>query len=430
MASHNSVAAGAQPDWHPPPGFIPVPSTLPGVEVYAPAPKGSEPEQRTFKCPSCGATTAYSADDAALACAHCGYVESPDVPVAGRQADEAEFTLEALEQASRGWGLTRREIHCESCGADLSLGPGELATTCSFCASHRVIARDETRANMLRPNYLVPFKIDREASVCLVRDWLARGWMHPPDLRQVATSTRLSGVYLPFWTFSARLDTAWRAEVGRKRTRTTLSGKRKTEIKWQWKSGQLDVRVDDMLTPGSSRVSSKLLSRLYPFDLAALTVYDPAYLAGWLAQAYDVGLRPAWDQARAWMRDRAKKAAYRDISSRYVRNFGLAVDMEEERWRYVLLPVYLAAYRFKDKVYQVMVNGQTGQVAGQKPVAWWRVWGGLILLLLPGLLLGALSGLLPEDAAGISLMLGFGALMIGLAMAARVLRQALAADDV
>lgn len=429
MTSNDSTPTNPSPAWHPPPGFVPVASALPGVTVYAPAPEEPAPERRHFKCPRCGASTAYDASDAALSCAHCGYVETPDAPVVGRQAEQAEFTVETLEQAARGWGQARREIHCQSCGADLSLASGHLATTCPFCASHRVIARDETHARMLRPGHLIPFQVDPQGGARMLRDWLAQGWMHPPALRRVAASAQLNGVYLPFWIFSARLKTSWQAEVGRKRTRTTWDGKRKTEIKWKWKSGHLNVRVDDMLSPGTSKINTRLLKRLYPFDLAALTVYTPNYLAGWQAQAYDVGLRPAWDQARNWMREQAKGAAQRDINAKYVRNFGMTADLEDERWRYVLLPVYLAAYRFGDKTYQVMVNGQSGQVAGQKPVAWLRVWGALAALLLPGLFLEVLSGLLPADAAGCSIMLDMVALMIGLALAWRVLRQAMAADD-
>jgi len=415
--------------WRPPPGFAPVASALEGVQVYAPAPEKIEPEQRRFKCPRCGASTAYSASDAALSCAHCGYDETPDAPVVGRQAGEAEFTVETMDQAARGWGQTRREIHCESCGADLSLAPGDLAATCPFCASHRVIARDETRMHVLRPGYLIPFQVDAQGGARQLRDWLARGWMHPPGLRRAAASTHLNGVYLPFWIFSARLDTSWQAEVGRKRTRTTWDGKRKTEIKWKQKSGRLNVRVNDMLTPGTSKVNARLLKRLYPFDLSALTVYTPAYLAGWQAQAYDVSLRPAWDEARAWMREQAKDASHRAIDAKYVRNLCMTADLEDEGWRYALLPVYLAAYRFGNKSYQVMVNGQSGQVSGQKPVAWLRVWGALAALLLPGLFLGLLGGLLPVDAGGCIMMIGIITLLAGMALAWRVLRQALAVDD-
>jgi predicted heme/steroid binding protein/ribosomal protein S27AE len=416
-------------EWQPPPGYVPVSSALPGVRVYAPAPDEPEPERRQFKCPRCGASTSYSAGEAALACAHCGHVETPDAPVVGRAAQQAEFTVETLEQEDRGWGQTRREVHCESCGADIVLEPGELTAACPFCASQRVIARQEAR-QIRRPTHLIPFQVNQQDGARQLQEWLARGWMHPSGLRQAAASARLNGVYLPFWIFSARLSTSWQAEVGQKRTRKTWDGKRKTEIKWKKQSGRLNLKISDMLTPGTHKVSATLLQQLYPFELSALTVYDPAYLAGWQAQVYDVGLRPAWDQARHWMRQQAKSAIYRKIDSRHVRNLNMTADLQDERWRYVLLPVYLSAYRFKDRTYQVMVNGQTGKAAGQKPLDWRRVGGALAGLLLPGLVLIALAQLLPQDVAGCSCMLGLLALAIGLALAWRVLKQARAVEKI
>jgi hypothetical protein len=130
------------------------------------------------------------------------------------------------------------------------------------------------------------------------------------------------------------------------------------------------------------------------------------------------------------MRERAKEAAYRDIDSRHVRNFGMTADLEDERWRYILLPIYLAAYRFQGKAYQVMVNGQSGTVAGQKPVAWWRVVGATALLLSPALLLFVFSGLVSRDVSGTLLLIGLMLLIVGAAVAIRVFQQALAADDV
>ncbi|MCP4518033.1 MAG: hypothetical protein GY824_22730, partial [Delftia sp.] len=201
-------------EWRPPPDFIPVTSALPGVRVYAPAPDEPEPERQQFKCPRCGASTAYSAGEAALACAHCGHVEAPDAPVVGREAPQAEFTVETMEQEARGWGQVRREIHCQSCGADIVLEPGDLTAACPFCASQRVLTRQEARQAIRRPTHLIPFQVDQRAAARQLQDWLAEGWMHPPQLRQAAASARLNGVYLPFWIFRARLRNSWKAEVG------------------------------------------------------------------------------------------------------------------------------------------------------------------------------------------------------------------------
>ena len=143
-----------------------------------------------------------------------------------------------------------------------------------------------------------------------------------------------------------------------------------------------------MMIMGNSRISHLILNRIYPFDLNALETYSPDFLAGWHAQAYDVTLPAAWDEARTKMRERAKDACYKDIHSSHIRNFSMNADFADEAWRYILLPIYLASYKYEERNFQVMVNGQTGKVAGQKPVSWTKIWLVIAALLLPGVGLG------------------------------------------
>ncbi|HEX7976199.1 MAG TPA: hypothetical protein VF498_17450, partial [Anaerolineales bacterium] len=146
--------------------------------------------------------------------------------------------------------------------------------------------------------------------------------------------------------------------------------------------------------------------------------------------AYDVTLASAWEQGKETMREQAKSACFEDISSSHVRNFSMVADFADEAWRYILLPVYLAAYRFESKVYQVMVNGQTGMIAGQKPVAWWKIWLAVVLLLSPGIILGLIG--LPLILAGgvgfLPLLLGFILLVVGGILSIGLYRQAVASE--
>src|SRR5512133_2532778 len=109
-------------DWQPPQGYRQVESSLPGVTVFAPAPQEViAAEQVTFKCPRCGAETAYDPDAGSVTCSHCGYVQAIQAEVRGESATQEEFTMDVLYEPVRGWGEERRELHCESCGADLSV---------------------------------------------------------------------------------------------------------------------------------------------------------------------------------------------------------------------------------------------------------------------------------------------------------------------
>lgn len=388
--------------WSPPPGFIAVPSQVPGIEVYAPAPEETvEPEAKTFRCPQCAGLISYDAGDRELVCPYCGYRQEIGARVVGLSADRFEFTLETLDESERGWGIARRAIQCASCNAVFTSGEGELSTTCPFCGSNRVSTQAALH-DTIRPGYLIPFSVERDQVRASVRSWLGRGWMHPPELRQVGAVNPFAGIYLPFWIFDAHLDAHWRAEVGYEEIRRHYrDGKWETEtvIRWRWESGNVHLPVYNLLVHGTSQISAKLVDRLYPYDLAQLTSYDTAYLAGWQAQAYDIPLKPAWEVGKQRMRERAKEACYDDIPTPRVRNFSMTADFNQERWRYVLLPVYMTTYAFGGETYRVLVNGQTGAIAGQKPVAWQRVWLAIAAALAPSILAG-LAGLLALPLGG------------------------------
>lgn len=391
------------PNWSPPPDFQPVESAVDGILVFAPRPESpAVAAPVTYKCPNCGATTHYDVAAGGVACEYCGFTATVEAEQVGLRAVEHEFTLETVNQAEQGWGVERLEMHCESCGANLLVEHGALAVTCAFCASNRVNVHPAP-TEVLRPRFLIPFKLKAADVRTRAKEWLGRGWYHPAELSQTAVVDKFRGIYLPFWTFDARISANWRAEVGYERQERYYDHgdkewKTRTYIDWRWENGHVEVMFDDLTVTGSARLSRRILDRLYPFNLNDLVAYSPDFLAGWQAQAYEVNLNDAWEDGRRQMREQAKEACYADIPTHHVRNFGMTADFADEEWRYVLLPVYLAVYRFQDHIYQVMVNGQTGTVAGQKPVAWWKIWLVIGLLFSPGLCLGLVS--LPLMLAG------------------------------
>ncbi len=420
--------------WPPPEGFVPVPSQVEGIELYAPAPEEEPEETRTFKCRHCGGVIAYSATQRQLTCPYCGRTQEVDAEEVGQAAAEFEFTLETMERARYGWGAERRELVCESCGAVVTVAPDTLTSTCAFCGSNRVLARNGA-GDVLRPTSLIPFVVDQRRCQTQVTEWLGRGWMYPPELRSVRALREMTGIYFPFWTFDTHIRADWKAEVGTAKTKRYYENgkwKTRTVIEWSWRSGRVHLPINDHLVAGTAQVSRVILRKVAQFDLHGLVEYASGYLAGWQAKTYDVLLPQAWEIAKEEMREQSKRACYRDTGSSHVRNFRMTADFADERWRYILLPLYLSSYRFDGRTFQVMVNGQTGKVAGQKPVAWLRVWLVIAALLSPGAFLG-LAGLLTLALGGIGvfgLVLGFILLVAGLIGAIFVFQKARASEEV
>ncbi|MBT3220309.1 MAG: hypothetical protein HN348_14575, partial [Proteobacteria bacterium] len=356
-------------NWQPPDDFEPAESSDEGITVFAPVIVEEEEQGPvSAQCPNCGAGTSFDIKAAGLTCRYCGYVEVQTATKVGRGAEANEFTLDALRGGEQGWGVVRQELHCDTCGAELALAEGAMSASCVFCASNHVSVRAASKSS-LRPKFLVPFSVEDQVVRKNVETWLGKGWIHPRKLQSVANFDHSQGIYLPFWTFTAKLDSNWEAEVGYPETEryydaSSGSYKTRTVIKYRWESGYVCHRVRDLISLGSSHISAKLMQRIEGYTLEDLVEYSPSFLAGWQAQAFDIALPDAWDSGKRRMREGAKDACRGTITSRYVRNFSMVADLEDETWRYVLLPVWVSAYKFRNKVFVVLVNGQTGEVAG------------------------------------------------------------------
>jgi predicted RNA-binding Zn-ribbon protein involved in translation (DUF1610 family) len=406
----------------PPPGFVRTESAVPGIELYKPAPPAEAHQTIVdFRCPQCNGVTAYCTDEGALTCTFCGYHEESQVARVGRGAEVFEFTVETVRRATTGWGEARKELVCNSCGAHTTLSTSMLTHTCPFCASNQVVQMQAPQ-DVLRPRFLIPFTVPLEQCREKVAGWLESSWMTPSGLRSLARTADFNPIYIPAWTFDARSRASWRAEVGHTQTRQVRVGNRtetRTTTVWRWENGQVDQFFDDLLLSGTSKLSQLLLQQVKQFDLNGLVAYQASFLAGLQAQAYDVDLETAWEQARHQMREATRLACRSQASTGKIRNFSMSLDFSEESWRYILLPIYLAVYRYQTRSMQVMVNGQNGQIAGQRPVAWGKVALGSLLALSPGLLLALITLILlfmGVEAGGVTLLLALVALLIGLAV--------------
>jgi DNA-directed RNA polymerase subunit RPC12/RpoP len=370
----------------PPRGFIPVKSAVPGISVFAPAPEKEKLDAVVdFSCPQCGGETAYSVENEGLTCTYCGYHEAAENEVVGRAAESFEFTVDTVERAVQGWGEARKELQCQSCGGKISLPAGVLTTACPFCASNKVIHHAAAQ-DVLRPRFLIPFLIDEARCQQIGREWLGSTWLVPKELRRLATVSSFTPMYLPFWTFGSTSDATWRAQVGHTKTYRS-GGKTRRRTVWRWENGRVKHTYNDLLTRGTNHVSLHLLEQINDFDLDALAPYDATYLAGTQAQAYEVRLEEAWAKARQIMREDTKKKCRSQASTRKIRNFSMQLDFQEENWRYILLPVYINTYYFENKPFQLLMNGQTGTIAGQRPADWRKIGLLSVGLILPGILL-------------------------------------------
>ena len=341
-------------------------------------------EQFHVRCTGCGATLTYAASAGKLKCEYCGTevdITAPNGPQAIVEHDLEEALVSPT--VPRGLGTDSRTVSCESCGATMQVAPDVVADRCDFCGSPRV-AMHNADTDLIRPESLVPFHIDRDGAQSRFRQWLHSLWFRPSDLEKIATLRDLAGVYVPYWTFDASVDSRWTAMSGfyyweTESYTTTENGQTVTKTRqvqktrWVPSSGSRADQYNDVLVCASHGLPPDLADRLSTFDTGKLVPYEPAYLAGWKAESYAVGLPSAWKTGHERMCQSQYARCGADVPGDTHMNLNVSNRFSDKTFKQIFLPVWLAAYRYGDTVYRFLVNGQTGEIEGKAPLSWGKI---------------------------------------------------------
>jgi ribosomal protein S27E len=326
-----------------------------------------------FACSACGAERVFDPPSGQLRCTGCATLE----PIQGA-GDASEHDLDqALAQAAASatghFSTTALQITCGGCGATVEFEPPLVAGQCSFCGA-KLVAQAQAADPLLAPGAILPFATRQEQANQQVRGWIESRWFAPNALRRLALVQGLNGVYVPFWSFSADTVSDYTGERGdayyenvtRQMNQQTVT-ERVRRVRWNHAQGRVEVRFTDLLVPATKSVQLIQLNDLDPWDLENLTAYDPAYLAGFQAQHYQTPLAEGFATARGLMRPRIESAVRRDIGGDEQQVHALDTRFRQTSFRHVLLPIWIGAYHFNGKVFQIMVNARTGEVQGDRP---------------------------------------------------------------
>ncbi len=341
-------------------------------------------EAHLYPCEQCGAELRFAPGQTVLKCDHCGHEQK----IAGAGSQDATFAEHDL-----GKGLKDdlpdsasedvRSTHCPNCGAVVEFQGANHATECPFCATPVVV--DTGSHRRIKPQALIPFQLDEPTARRALIAWLGSLWFAPNRLLEFTRAGRaMNGVYVPYWTFDATTHSRYRGAKGVHyyETRTVTvnvngrSEQRQEQVqKTQWypASGAVARQFDDVLVIASTSLPAKLGDGLEPWDMAALQGYSPDYLAGFQAEGYVVALADGHQTGRAKMAAVIYQDVRQAIGGDEQRIDNIDSDYAAETFKHVLLPVWMAAYKYGSKSYRFLVNGQTGEVQGERPWSAWKI---------------------------------------------------------
>lgn len=361
-----------------------------------PATAAAAPAPQNFACENCGAQVQFDAGAKRLKCGHCGTEQ--DVPQdTGAPVQEHDLANFSLAQVPRGLGVATKSFECKECGADVSVGEGSTTAACPFCGSSHVLEQAEA-GDTIRPESLVPFAVAADAAREKFTTWMKKLWYRPNDLKKLATVSELRGMYVPFWTYDTHVHSSWTAQRGHyyyvtesytafENGKSVHRTRQVRKVRWEHASGRRQDFFDDILICASKGLPAELVDRFKTFDTKHLVPYQPQYLSGWNAERYAIDLRQGWETAKHRASDVQMGRCAGDIGGDTHRFLHVRNEFRDVTFKHILLPIWIAAYRYKQKIFRFLVNGQTGEVVGKAP---WSIAKILLTVLLVAAIIGGI----------------------------------------
>ncbi|MCA9291695.1 MAG: hypothetical protein KDA25_11250 [Phycisphaerales bacterium] len=339
-------------------------------------------EPSVFPCGQCGADLAFAPGTSSLRCGFCGHLNEIERGLEPIEEIDFRQTVAALGAAAPHVDVT--SCHCTTCGVTLDRPPDLASFSCPYCGSNIVVTAQTTR--LITPQAVLPFRVERRAAEAAFHKWISGLWFAPGKLKRYArTERRLDGVYVPYWTFDSDTSTDYTGLRGDYYyvTRTVrVNGKTQTRrerrIRWSSARGHVKDRFDDVLVLASTSLPKAYADELEPWPLDGLAPYRDDYLAGFRAERYHVELDAGFVEGRAIMEQGIRRTVCRDIGGDVQRINELRIHHDTITFKHILLPMWISTYRYRDRVFRILVNACTGEVQGERPWSAWKIAGAVL----------------------------------------------------
>ncbi|MDQ0106434.1 LSD1 subclass zinc finger protein [Chitinophaga terrae (ex Kim and Jung 2007)] len=341
----------------------------------------------SLKCQNCGAILHYAPGTNSLKCEYCGTVnqiEDDTDPGAIAPVDYETFIAEEANHTVATQNAV--VVKCTNCGASTTMLPNVTADSCPFCASPLVVDTGQTTA-ILQPHYVLPFVVKDSEALQYFKNWMKKLWFAPNDLVKKVNngaSQQLKGVYIPHWSYDTNTVTDYVGERGEYYYTTEtytveVNGRTETRTRqvrhtrWYNASGRVGYNFRDVLVSASPSLPLKMAQILEPWSLNLLKKYDGRYLSGFRAEVYQTNAEQALAIAKRRMDPVIVDEIRADIGGDEQRIDNYQVTYNQLGVKYLLLPVWISAYRYNNKLYHFVVNACTGEVTGDRPYSWIKI---------------------------------------------------------
>lgn len=334
-----------------------------------------------FKCPCCGGAVEFDSKLQKMKCPYCDTefdmetIKEMAEEGENENAEEMKWDTEAGSEWQEGEAGELVSYVCKSCGGEIVCDKTTAATACPYCDNPVVM--QEHFSGMLKPDYVIPFKLDKKAAKEAYKKYLKGKILLPKTFQDENHIDEIKGVYVPFWLFDADVDAKMRYRATRVR-HWSDSNYDYTETQYYSIVREGNLGFDRVPVDGSTKMADDLMESIEPFDFSDAVDFQTAYLSGYLADRYDVDAEKSIERAN----ERIKRST-EEVFEGTVRGYTSVIPEAKNiklsggKAKYALYPVWLLNTTYNDQKYTFAMNGQTGKLVGNLPVdkkKYWLFW--------------------------------------------------------
>jgi hypothetical protein len=349
---------------------------------------------RVFPCEGCGADLTFHIGLQSLKCPYCGYVKQIELPQDAKIVEQ-DFQamlarLEEQHDKGRQDEQGQKEVRCDACGGTVVFYGSLTSSSCPYCAQPIQLDAVRVAEHRIPVDGVLPFLVEESKARRNLADW-ARSRQFAPNDFQRGVNGHFSGIYLPYWTFDTLTANRYVGQRGEHYYVTVGSGKnqrRQRRTRWYSAAGAFKRFFDDVMVLTTRGMNRKLVLGLEPWPLYQCVPFNQQMMAGYLARTYEIALKDGFLDARQRIDEAIEREVRERIGGDEQRIEDIDTLYQAITFKHLMLPVWLLAYRYHDKLYQVMINGATGEVQGQRPYSWIKI---TLTVLAVAILAGAIA---------------------------------------
>lgn len=326
-----------------------------------------------YKCPRCGGAIEFDSSLQKMKCPYCDTEYDVETLIAydedlkNDRGDDLNWESEAGNEWDGGETDEMRVYVCESCGGEIIADETTGATNCPFCGNPVVMKG--SFSGDLKPDYIIPFKLDKNAAKEALRKHLEGKRLLPRVFKSENKIDEIKGVYVPFWLFDTEADARIRYDA------TTVRVWRDRNFEYTETSHFNVVRsgtlsFDRVPVDGSSKMDDTLMESIEPFDFSEAVPFQTAFLSGYLADRYDVSAADSTERVNARVKKSTEEAFAETVNAGYasLTPVNSSVQLKSSKATYALYPVWILNSTWQGKNFTFAMNGQTGKFVGDLPM--------------------------------------------------------------